>query len=85
MDEPRNHGQQSKVFPELDDPEAPANCARLAELVVAAKPLGIDVFCDLATNHRRAVRESFYQKHPDCRGVSFNQTMCTSNPQASAA
>ena len=72
---------QSKVFPELDDPAAPANYARLNELIAMAKPLGIDVFCHLATNHHRPVPEWFYEKHPDCRGVGFANSMCTTNPQ----
>ena len=72
---------QSKVFPELDDPAAPANYARLAELIAQAKPLGIDVFCHLATNHHRAVPESFYAKHPDCRGVAFANRCVPAIPQ----
>jgi hypothetical protein len=72
---------QSKVFPELNDPNAPANYARLKKLVDQARPLGIDVFCHLATNHHHSVPGTFYARHPDCPGTAFANSMCTSNPE----
>jgi hypothetical protein len=70
----------SKVFPELNDPDAPRRFERLRDLVNRAKTFGIDVIAYYVTNYRRPVPDSFYEKHPDCRGVGWGHAMCTSHP-----
>lgn len=71
----------SQVFPELNDPEAARRIARIKDLIARARPLGIDVIPYFAMNYHRKVSETFYAKHPDCRGVSWGNAMCTSHPE----
>lgn len=70
----------STVFPELNHPEAELCLARIRDVVERAKPLGIDVYLYYATWHHHPVPASFYQKHPDCRGVGHGGALCTSHP-----
>jgi len=74
----------SRVFPELNDPEATVRFARLNDLVRRARPYGIDVYCYYATNYHHPVPPAFYEKHPEARGVGWGNAMCTSNEQVRA-
>ena len=71
----------SKVFPELNDPETPRRFERLRDLVTRAKRYGIDVIIYLVSNYSHPVPESFYKKHPECRGTDWGNAMCTSVPK----
>jgi hypothetical protein len=70
----------SRIFPELNDPKAKRRLTRLRDLIARARPLGIDVIPYFGTNNHLPVPESFYAKHPDCRGVGWLNSMCTSHP-----
>jgi len=77
---PRRSGQE--IFPEVLDGRAAARrYQRLRDLVGRAKRFGIDVYLYYATNYHHPVPEWFYKKHPDCRGFSWGNSMCTSNPE----
>ncbi|NUQ62484.1 MAG: hypothetical protein HUU20_08345 [Pirellulales bacterium] len=72
----------SKVFPELNDDEGvEGRYRRLRELTQRAARYGIDVYLYYATNYHHPVPDSFYEKHPDCRGVGWGNAMCTSRPE----
>jgi len=71
----------SRVFPELNDPETPRRFERLRDVVDRARRYGIDVLVYYMSNYNHPVPESFYEKHPDCRGTDWGNAMCTSNPQ----
>lgn len=73
---------ESKVFPELDDPEAPVRLQRIQELTERAARFGIDVYVYLGTGYRRFIPDSFYAKYPELRGVGFGNAMCTSDARA---
>lgn len=77
------HG--SRVFPELDDPDAPVRLARLRALTKRAARYGMDVYVYLATGYGRAIPESFYEEHPELRGGHTHRllagAMCTSQPE----
>jgi hypothetical protein len=70
----------SRVFPELNNPNAKRVLARLKDLVDRARPYGIDIIPYFGTNNHLPVPESFYAKHPDCRGVGWGNALCTSHP-----
>lgn len=73
----------SKVFPELNHPQAARRLERLRDLVQRGKRFGIDVILYFG-NEFCSVPESFYQQHPDTRGVGRcyvgGQTLCSSHP-----
>jgi hypothetical protein len=76
----RQSGQE--IFPEVLDGRAAARrYERLRDLVTRAKRFGIDVYLYYATNYHHPVPEWFYEKHPDCRGFSWGNSMCTSSPE----
>ena len=75
----------AEVFPEvLDEHVADRRFRRLNDLIERGKRYGIDVYLYLATNYHHPVPSSFYEKHPDCRGVSFGNSLCTSHPDVQA-
>ncbi|HZT33233.1 MAG TPA: prolyl oligopeptidase family serine peptidase [Bryobacteraceae bacterium] len=69
----------SRVFPELDDPEAPARLARLEDVARRARRYGIDVWVYLATGYNHHVPPWFYDKHPEAKGHGWGNPMCTSD------
>ena len=73
----------SKVFPDLNNPQAARRLERLKDLVDRAKRFGIDVILYFGNEFCR-VPESFYKKHPDTRGVGNcyvgGKTLCSSHP-----
>lgn len=71
----------SKIFPELNDPQTPRRFERLRDIVERAKRYGIDVIIYFVSNYHHPVPESFYQKHPDCRGTDWGNALCTSVPK----
>lgn len=71
---------RSRVFPELNDPQALRRLGRLRDMVERARPLGLDVIPYLSVNLFHPVPEAFYEKYPDCRGVAWGNAMCTSHP-----
>lgn len=78
---PRKYDADS-VFPEVKDERATERrYRRLRELVERAAKYGIDVYLYYATNYHHSVPKSFYEKHPDCQGYSWGNSMCTSNPK----
>ena len=78
---PRLH-DGNDVFPEVLDKDAPQRrLRRLRDVVTRAKRFGVDVYLYYATNYHHSVPEWFYQKYPDCRGISWGNSMCTSSPK----
>ncbi len=69
----------SKVYPELNDPNAATRLARLEDLARRAHRYGIDVYIYLATGYNHHLPASFFKKHPDARGYGWGPPMCTSN------
>ncbi len=79
---PRRYGAPQAVFPEVYDKDTVnRRYRRLRDLVGRAKRFGIDVYLYYATNYHHHVQKSFYEKHPDCQGYSWGNSMCTSNPR----
>jgi dienelactone hydrolase len=72
---------KSEVFPELDDPEAPARFERLADTARRAKRFGIDVYVYLATGYNHHIPASFYEKHPEVKGYGWGSPMETTIPR----
>jgi len=72
---------KTKVFPELDNPAARQSFERLNDLCRRAKRFGIDVYGYLSWCEDFRIPDSFYAKHPDAKGVAWNNSMCPSNPQ----
>ena len=70
----------SKIFPELNDPDAPERLARLADLSGRAKRFGIDVFPYLSTGYNHHLPKEFFDKHPEVLGYGWGPPMCTSVP-----
>lgn len=68
----------SRVFPELDDPDAARRLARLARLAERAARYGLDVWVYLATGYNHPVPESFYERHPEMRGQGWGNPLCIS-------
>ena len=82
-----SHGEivvDSKVFPELNHPQAARRLERMRDLVERGKRFGIDVILYFG-NEFCSVPESFYEKHPDTRGVGScyvgGKTLCSSHPE----
>jgi hypothetical protein len=75
---PRRFG--SEVFPEVLDARATERrYERLRDLVNRSRKYGLDVYLYYATNYHHPVPESLYQQYPDARGLSWGNSMCTSN------
>jgi hypothetical protein len=74
----------SKVFPELNHPQAARRLERMRDLVERGKRFGVDVILYFG-NEFCSVPESFYEKHPDTRGVGScyvgGKTLCSSHPE----
>lgn len=68
----------SKVFPELDDPDAPLRLERLSALARRAARYGIDVWVYLATGYHRHMPEWFYARQPELRGQGWGNPLCIS-------
>lgn len=68
----------SAIFPELNDPEAPARFARLQDVTTRARRFGINVYIYLANGYNHHLPASFFAKHPDVRGYGWGPPMCTS-------
>lgn len=68
----------SKIFPELDDPEAEIRLARLDDLSRRAKRFGIDVFPYLSTGYNHHLPKEFFDRHPEVLGYGWGPPMCTS-------
>lgn len=68
----------SKIFPELDDPDAPLRLERLSALARRAARYGIDVWVYLATGYNRHMPEWFYARHPELRGQGWGNPLCIS-------
>ena len=70
---------ESKMFPELNDPEAAVRLARLDDLTRRARRFGIDIYAYFATGgYHHHLPESFFQNHPETRGYGWGPPMCTS-------
>lgn len=69
----------SKIYPELNDPNAAIRLARLEDLAKRAHRYGIDIYIYLATGYNHHLPASFFKKHPDARGYGWGPPMCTSN------
>jgi len=70
---------ESKIFPELNDPEAAVRLARLDDLTRRARRYGIDIYAYFATGgYHRHLPESFFENHPEVRGYGWGPPMCTS-------
>ena len=70
---------QSKIFPELDDPDAALRLARLNDLTRRARRFGIDIYVYFATGgYHRHLPESFFEHHPEARGCGWGPPMETS-------
>ncbi|MCZ2080241.1 MAG: prolyl oligopeptidase family serine peptidase [Bryobacterales bacterium] len=67
----------SRIFPELDDPQAHARLARLQDVARRAKRFGIDVYIYLATGYNHHIPEWFYKKYPDLKGYGWGSPMET--------
>jgi hypothetical protein len=70
----------SKIFPELNDPDAAVRLARLDDLSHRAKRFGIDVFPYLSTGYNHHLPKAFFDKHPEVLGYGWGPPMCTSVP-----
>ncbi|MDW8355703.1 MAG: hypothetical protein RMK57_14360 [Bryobacterales bacterium] len=68
----------SKIFPELNDPDAPLRLERLAALSRRAARYGIDVWVYLATGYNRHMPEWFYARRPELRGQGWGNPLCFS-------
>jgi dienelactone hydrolase len=71
----------SRIFPELDDPETPARLARIDDLTRRAKRFGIDVYIYLGTGYHHNVPAWFYQKYPELKGYGWGSPMETTIPR----
>ena len=69
----------SRVFPELNDPEAAARLERLEDVARRARRYGLDVWVYLATGYNHHVPQWFYQKYPEVKGQGWGDPMCTSD------
>jgi dienelactone hydrolase len=69
----------SQVFPELNDPEAPARLSHLEDVARRARRFGLDVWVYLATGYNHHVPASFYAKYPEVKGQGWGDPMCTSD------
>jgi len=70
---------ESKMFPELNDPEAAVRLARLEDLTRRARRYGIDIYAYFATGgYHHHLPESFFENHPEVRGYGWGPPMCTS-------
>jgi len=69
---------ESKIFPELNDPEAAVRLARLEDLTRRARRYGIDIYAYFATGgYHRHLPESFFENHPEAQGYGWGPPMCT--------
>ncbi|MGB8477858.1 MAG: glycoside hydrolase family 20 zincin-like fold domain-containing protein [Acidobacteriaceae bacterium] len=71
--------QDSKIYPELSDPEAATRLARLKDLTRRAHRYGIDTYIYLGTGYNHHIPASFFQKYPEARGYGWGPPLNTSN------
>ncbi len=70
--------EHSEIFPELDDPEAPAVIERLRRCVELGAEYGVDFYWDIKTGYERKFPESVYQRLPEIKAFEkFGNFPCT--------
>ncbi len=73
----------SRVLPELSDPQAQIRLERVQELARRARRYGIDVYTYLATGYHHWIPESFFEKYPELRGYgAWARPLCTSQKKS---
>jgi hypothetical protein len=77
--------ENSSVFPEMNDPEAPQAIERLRRAVTLAAEYGIDFYWDLKTGYEKEFPESVYTRLPHLRSFrKFGNFPCTGQPETLA-
>ena len=70
--------ENSAIFPELNDPEAPAVLERLRRSVELGAQYGVDFYWDIKTGYERKFPESVYQRLPHIKSFDkFGNFPCT--------
>lgn len=70
--------EDSAIFPEMNDPEAPFAFERLRRSVEMASDYGIDFYWDLKTGYEKPFSEAVYQRLPHLRSFrKFGNFPCT--------
>lgn len=72
----------SAIFPEMNDPEAPHAIERLRRAVTLAAEYGVDFYWDLKTGYEKEFPESVYTRLPHLRSFrKFGSFPCTGQPE----
>jgi hypothetical protein len=77
--------ENSTVFPEMNDPEAPVVIERLRRAVELAAEYGVAFYWDLKTGYEKPFPESIYERLPHLHSFrKFGNFPCTGQPETLA-